>query len=180
MNKILQRELDRAKEQIMALKDDKGNPLYDVRLFKKVEDIFNQYVAFFRDKMIFMDDFQKPYISAGENGTLDVYWGNIFFEVLLNIDRGVITYFGDVGDGVITKKQIKNKTLIELFFWMGQMLRNRYWINKKNGCTYTVLCEVLNSTNKDDGIIMVLYERDDMKYVRDKEEFLEKFDRVIK
>ena len=180
MNKILQRELDRARETILNIRDEHGNPIYEEKLFKKIEDIFNQYTVFFRDKIVFMDDLQKPYISAGENGTIDIYWGNIFFEVLLNIDRGNITYFGDIGDGVITKKQIKNKTLIELFFWMGQMLRSRYWINKKNGCTYTVLCEVINSTNKDDGKIMIFYERDDMKYVREKDEFLQKFDRIIK
>ena len=53
-----------------------------------------------------------------------------------------------------------------------------YYINKKNKGKYNFLGIVTNCTNKDDGVAMVLYQKDDMIFVREYEEFLEKFDEV--
>lgn len=51
------------------------------------------------------------------------------------------------------------------------------WRNKKNGKLYEVLSTAINATNKDDGVIMVLYTIDNRLFVREYEEFLVKFER---
>ena len=51
--------------------------------------------------------------------------------------------------------------------------------NKKNGMIYTYIEEVINCTNQQDGQVMVLYTKDNLLFVREKEEFYKKFDRVI-
>lgn len=54
-----------------------------------------------------------------------------------------------------------------------------YARNKKNLKLYKVLDEVTNSTNENDGQVMVLYQDlKGKKYVREKSEFLEKFEKV--
>lgn len=61
-------------------------------------------------------------------------------------------------------------------------MSGRTYTNNKTGGTYTTCgCEI-NSTNKDDGIIMVSYVRSDMldciRYCREYSEFIEKFTKV--
>ena len=51
--------------------------------------------------------------------------------------------------------------------------------NKKNNQIYTYLNEVINCTNSHDGQRMVLYTKDDLLFVRDKEEFFCKFESII-
>ncbi|SJZ65460.1 hypothetical protein SAMN02745174_01192 [Cetobacterium ceti] len=51
------------------------------------------------------------------------------------------------------------------------------WRNKKNGKLYEVLSTAINATNKDDGVIMVLYTIDNRLFVREYNEFLVKFER---
>lgn len=51
--------------------------------------------------------------------------------------------------------------------------------NKKTGMIYTYIDEVINCTNEQDGQIMILYTKDDMLFAREKEEFYNKFERII-
>lgn len=57
---------------------------------------------------------------------------------------------------------------------------NTKFKNKKNGKIYTVIDNVINCTNAQDGQEMFLYTLPncDMKFVRSKQEFLEKFELV--
>jgi len=54
------------------------------------------------------------------------------------------------------------------------------WKNKKNGKTYLFLNEAINTTNENDGQIMVHYTDAIEKFVREKKEFSEKFEPVEK
>lgn len=49
------------------------------------------------------------------------------------------------------------------------------FIHKKTGNKYVVIGECLNCTNAQDGQEMVIYFRNDLTFVREKTEFLEKF-----
>ena len=51
--------------------------------------------------------------------------------------------------------------------------------NKKNGMIYTYIDEVINCTNAQDGQVMILYTKDNLLFVREKEEFFQKFERII-
>ena len=57
---------------------------------------------------------------------------------------------------------------------------DKQYRNKKNGKIYTVTGEVLNCTNKQDGQEMFMYKVDDcnLTFVRSKEEFYEKFEKL--
>ena len=44
---------------------------------------------------------------------------------------------------------------------------------------YTYIEEVINCTNEQDGQVMILYTKDNLLFVREKEEFYKKFERVI-
>lgn len=48
--------------------------------------------------------------------------------------------------------------------------------NKKNGKLYTYLNTCINATNSLDGQQMVLYTKDNLLFVREKNEFFNKFD----
>lgn len=52
--------------------------------------------------------------------------------------------------------------------------------NKKNGKTYTVIGEVINCTNEQDGQKMYLYKQDEceLTFVREINEFNIKFERI--
>lgn len=55
---------------------------------------------------------------------------------------------------------------------------NSLWINNKNKKNYTVIQEALDCTNQRDGLVVVVYrsyENPEMLFVREKEEFLQKF-----
>jgi hypothetical protein len=52
--------------------------------------------------------------------------------------------------------------------------------NKKNGNYYRVIGEVTNATNKQNGEIMIYYTDEVQSFVREKIEFYEKFEVVIK
>lgn len=58
------------------------------------------------------------------------------------------------------------------------MKKNKIWINKKNGKEYMVLREGIDCTNERDGLKVVIYLAlgvEDKIFVREKNEFLEKF-----
>lgn len=48
--------------------------------------------------------------------------------------------------------------------------------NKKNGKIYIVLGEVIDCTNERDGTLCILYTDEKKVFVREKKEFLEKFE----
>ena len=50
--------------------------------------------------------------------------------------------------------------------------------NIKNQNIYHYVGEAINCTNKDDGTKMVIYEKDNMVFVREYDEFQEKFERI--
>lgn len=56
----------------------------------------------------------------------------------------------------------------------------KYWRHIKTGNIYVRLMEVINSTNgENDGQLMIVYEsRANEKFVREKNEFLEKFEPI--
>ena len=47
--------------------------------------------------------------------------------------------------------------------------------NNKNGKLYTYLTTCINATNSSDGQEMILYAKDDLLFVREKQEFFKKF-----
>lgn len=57
-------------------------------------------------------------------------------------------------------------------------MRNCKYRNKKNGKTYIVLGEVVDCTNERDGTICILYNDGLKLFVREKNEFFEKFEKV--
>lgn len=57
------------------------------------------------------------------------------------------------------------------------MKSNKYR-NKKSGEIYIVLGEVIDCTNERDGTICILYNDSKKLFVREKKEFLEKFEKV--
>ena len=56
---------------------------------------------------------------------------------------------------------------------------NEFWVNKKNGESYAVICIATESTNSREGSQSVIYKKADKIYVRDLEEFMLKFDKDI-
>ena len=51
------------------------------------------------------------------------------------------------------------------------------YLHKKTGTVYNVLSfKIINKTNENDGMIMALYDKDGTIYVRELEEFNEKFE----
>jgi hypothetical protein len=52
--------------------------------------------------------------------------------------------------------------------------------NKKNGNLYIYHGEIINATNKNDGQVMILYGsmKEGKKFVREKKEFFEKFEKL--
>lgn len=53
------------------------------------------------------------------------------------------------------------------------------WRNKKSGETYWIIDSVIiNCTNNEDGQLMVLYSKDNKYFVREKNEFKEKFEQI--
>lgn len=52
------------------------------------------------------------------------------------------------------------------------------WEHKKTGKIYTVTGIGVNCSNKNDGEIIVIYERCGITYVREEKEFHEKFEKV--
>lgn len=58
------------------------------------------------------------------------------------------------------------------------MKSNKYR-NKKNGKIYIVVSEVIDCTNERDGTICILYNDGKKLFVREKKEFLEKFEKVV-
>lgn len=57
-------------------------------------------------------------------------------------------------------------------------MNNNKYRNKKNGKIYIVLGEVIDCTNERDGTICVLYDDRQRLFVREKNEFFEKFEKV--
>lgn len=55
-------------------------------------------------------------------------------------------------------------------------MKNYKYRNKKNGKTYIVLGEVIDCTNERDGTLCILYTDEKKVFVREKKEFLEKFE----
>lgn len=51
--------------------------------------------------------------------------------------------------------------------------------NKKNSLIYKYMGECINCTNQQDGQLMVLYTKDDLLFVREKQEFFDKFEPVF-
>ena len=54
---------------------------------------------------------------------------------------------------------------------------NEFWINKKNGQSYAIICIATESTNSREGSTSVVYKKEDKIYVRDLDEFILKFDK---
>ena len=54
------------------------------------------------------------------------------------------------------------------------------WVHNKTGHIYVVISMVTNTTNKNDGDQMVLYQRNGMFFVRDVKEFISIFTLVDK
>lgn len=71
--------------------------------------------------------------------------------------------------------------MVTLFVIMEKCLKsmksNKYR-NKKSGEIYIVLGEVIDCTNERDGTICILYNDGKKLFVREKKEFLEKFEKV--
>jgi len=61
--------------------------------------------------------------------------------------------------------------------WDRRMKNNKYR-NKKNGKIYIVISEVIDCTNERDGTICILYNDGKKLFIREKKEFLEKFEEV--
>lgn len=57
-------------------------------------------------------------------------------------------------------------------------MKNNIFRNKKTGNLYRLLFTSTNCTNKDDGKLMIIYTDDTRIFVREAEEFFEKFERV--
>lgn len=58
------------------------------------------------------------------------------------------------------------------------MKHNKYR-NKKNGKIYIVIGKVIDCTNERDGTICILYNDGQKLFVREENEFFEKFERVV-
>lgn len=59
-------------------------------------------------------------------------------------------------------------------------MRNNKYINKKNGKIYIVIGKVIDCTNERDGTICILYNDGKKLFVREKNEFFEKFEKIVK
>jgi hypothetical protein len=59
-------------------------------------------------------------------------------------------------------------------------MKSKKYRNKKNGKIYIVLGEVIDCTNERDGTICVLYNDGQKLFVKEKNEFFEKFEVVEK
>jgi len=57
-------------------------------------------------------------------------------------------------------------------------MKNNKYRNKKNGKIYIVISEVIDCTNERDGTICILYNDGKKLFIREKKEFLEKFEEV--
>jgi hypothetical protein len=57
-------------------------------------------------------------------------------------------------------------------------MKNHKYRNKKNGKVYIVLGEVIDCTNERDGTVCILYTDEKKLFVREKNEFFEKFEKV--
>ena len=55
---------------------------------------------------------------------------------------------------------------------------NHKYRNKKNGKIYIVLGEVIDCTNERDGTVCILYTDEKKVFVREKNEFFEKFEKA--
>ena len=52
------------------------------------------------------------------------------------------------------------------------------WKHKKSGHEYFVVGSMINATNDKEGQIMIQYQRDTYRFIREEMEFLEKFERI--
>lgn len=58
---------------------------------------------------------------------------------------------------------------------VNMVLETENWTHNKTGNAYQKLFEAIDCTNERDGINVVVYYRDGKFFVREKQEFLEKF-----
>ena len=62
---------------------------------------------------------------------------------------------------------------------LGDYVKNpMFYKNKKNKNIYNFLGIIRDCTNKNDGTEMALYQKDNMMFVREYKEFLEKFEQI--
>lgn len=62
-------------------------------------------------------------------------------------------------------------------------MKHTFWKNKKNGKIYEILGEGIDCTNIRDGVKVFIYQPLDRReeyFVREQEEFYEKFEKILK